>query len=178
MLGTGISKIEIRLLLLRKVRNMSSQTVQTVHKYPVVAEIYSLFEATLQNSAKKLVEDIARQNNSDPKVLWEKIRPRIQIGLLDVDLPDELQTLCSHMGSSDGAVKMRCRAPCVLGFNACPKHVNTPLTQNSPELEKVDRIMDYQGVTYFVNSQGLALDKYGKPKGYVDDGALTLFEKP
>jgi hypothetical protein len=145
-------------------------------KYPVVAEVWTLFEGILQSSAKKLVEDIAKQNKGDPKVLWDIIRPRIQIGLLDIDLPDEQPSLCCHMGSSDGAVKMRCRAPCMLGFTACPKHVNTPVG-GSVETPKVDRIQDFEGQTYFINQHGVAIDKYGQPKGYVEDGELFLFEK-
>ena len=144
--------------------------------YPVIAEIWTLFEGTLQSNAKRLVEDIAKQNRADPKLLWDSIRPRIQIGLLDLELPDELTTSCAHMGSSDGAVKARCRAPCVLGFTACPKHVNTPLPTSSNE-SQVDRILDFQGITYFVNSHGIAMDKYGQPKGYVEEGVLNLFEK-
>jgi hypothetical protein len=144
--------------------------------YPVIAEIWSLFEGTLQSSAKRLVEDIAKQNKADPKLLWDTIRPRIQIGLLDLDLPDEQPITCSHIGSSDGAVKMRCRAPCVLGFTACSKHVNTPRGPDSSS-EKVDRVYSFDGTAYFVNYLGIAVDKYGQPKGYVEDGELFLFEK-
>ena len=145
-------------------------------QYPVVAEIWSLFEGTLQQNAKKLVEDIARQNHADPKELWDKVRPRIKVGLLDVDLPEDLQVSCAHMGSSEGAVRTRCRAPCVLGFSACHKHVQTPLPPLT-EKEQVDRILDFEGQPYFLTKQGLAIDKFGQVKGYVEDGALTLFEK-
>jgi hypothetical protein len=145
-------------------------------QFPVLAEVWSLFEGTLQANAKKLVDDIARQNHADPKALWDKVRPRIQVGLFDVDLPDSLQTTCSHLGSSDGAVKTRCRAPCTLGFTACPKHIHTPLPQSSDK-KQVDRVMDYMGQHYFVTEQGLAVDKFGQVKGYVEDGSLTLFEK-
>lgn len=144
--------------------------------YPVVAEIWSLFEGVLQANAKRLVEDIAKQNKADPKALWEHIRPRIQIGLLDIDLPEDQPTTCAHMSTSDGAVKMRCRAPCILGFTACPKHTNTPLPCESDE-KKVNRVLDFQGNTYFVDENHIAMDKYGQPKGYVEDGELFLFEK-
>jgi hypothetical protein len=144
--------------------------------YPVIAEIWTLFEGVLQANAKRLVEDIAKQNKADPKVLWDHIRPRIKIGLLDLDLPEDQPICCAHMSVSEGAVKMRCRAPCVLGFTACPKHVNTPLPSESEE-PKVDRVLDMDGLTYFVNEHTIAMDKYGQPKGYVEDGVLTLFEK-
>ena len=145
-------------------------------KYPVIAEMWSLFEGTLQSNAKRLVDDIAKANKADPKVLWDSIRSRIQIGLLDIDLPDELTTFCAHMSTSEGAVKLRCRAPCVLGFTACPKHIHTPLPTPSEE-PKVERVLDFEGHTYFVNEKGIAMDKYGQPKGYVDEGVLNLFEK-
>lgn len=145
-------------------------------KYPVIAEIWTLFEGTLQSNAKRLCDDIAKANNSDPKALWDSIRPRIQIGLLDIDMPDELTTVCAHMSTSEGAVKMRCRAPCVLGFTACPKHIHTPFPTPSKDL-KVDRVLDFQGYTYFVNEKGIAMDKYGQPKGYVEEGVLNIFEK-
>lgn len=145
--------------------------------YPVIAEIWSTFEGTLQIQAKRLVEDIAKNNNSDPKLLWAKIKPQIKIGLLDIDLDDELPTSCSHQsGSTEGAIRLRCRDPCVLGFDACPRHIHTPLTKTNGTYESVDRVIDFEGYQYFVDKNKIAHDRNGRPKGYVDDGTLILFE--
>ena len=74
-------------------------------EYPVIAEIWSTFEGTLQIQAKRLVEDIAKNNNSDPKLLWAKIKPQIKIGLLDIELDDERPTSCSHQSNvTEGAI--------------------------------------------------------------------------
>lgn len=146
--------------------------------YPVVAELWSLLEGTLQSQAKRLVEDIAKHQKADPKELWSKVKGRIQIGLLDVDLPETLHTYCSHLsGTVDGAVRLRCRAPCVLGFDACPRHVGVPLKQETSTYEKVHRMYDHLGNVYFVDTNSIALDKNGKPRGYIEDGTLVLFEK-
>jgi len=151
--------------------------------FPVIAEIWQLFEGTLQSKAKLLVEDIARAQGADPKELWKKIKPQIKIGLLDVELPEA--TICPHSsGMTDGAVKVRCRAPCVLGFEACPQHVGlTVLKDGYSGLELVDRIHDHENHTYFTrtlelaeNKATIALDKNGYPKGYMDsEGTLDLF---
>jgi hypothetical protein len=144
--------------------------------YPVIAEIWSLFEGTLQIQAKRLVEDIAKHNTADPKALWSRIKPQIKIGLLDVDLPEP--TLCSHpAGSADGAIRFRCRAPCVIGFNACPRHVNLPKPASTGNYQMVDRIVDYIGTPYFVDADGIAHDKNGRVKGYVQEDVLVLFDK-
>lgn len=147
-------------------------------EYPVIAELWTTFEGTLQLQAKRLVEDIAKHNNSDPKALWAKIKPQIKIGLLDIGLDDELPTSCSHpLGSVDGAIRLRCRAPCVIGFDACPKHIHTPLSKSQTAYETVDRVLDYEGHSYFVDKKSIAHDRNGRPKGYVDeDGTLILFE--
>jgi hypothetical protein len=146
-------------------------------EYPVIAELWSTFEGTLQIQAKRLVEDIAKHNNSDPKALWAKIKPQIKIGLLDVDLDDELPTSCSHpAGSTDGAIRLRCRAPCVIGFDACPRHIHTPHVKSTSTYESVNRVLDHEGHQYFVDKHGIAHDRNGRPKGYVDDGVLMLFE--
>ena len=155
---------------------MSSSPSQS---YAVVGEIWSAFEGTLQVQAKRLVEDIAKFQNVDPKVLWAKIRPQIKVGILDVELDDELPTTCSHASAScdGGAIKTRCRAPCLLGFDACPRHVNTPKqTTPSNTYPMVDRILDYQGHTYYVDSHKVARDRNGRPRGVVEDNVLYLFE--
>ncbi len=146
-------------------------------EYPVIAEVWSIFEGTLQVQAKRLVEDIAKHNNSDPKALWAKIKPQIKIGLLDLNLDDELPTCCSHpLGTTEGAIRLRCRAPCVLGFDACHRHIHTPHAKPQGTFESVDRVIDYEGHQYFVDKNKIAHDRNGRPKGYIDDGTLILFE--
>ena len=146
--------------------------------YPVVGEIWTLFESTLQMQAKRLVDDIAKHQNSDPKELWKKIKPQIRIGILDTELPEPLSTTCSHSSASceGGAIRLKCRAPCVLGFDACPRHIGTPLRSSSGNYEIVDRILDFEGHTYFVDKNSIARDKNGKPRGYVLDSFINLFE--
>jgi len=146
--------------------------------YPVVAEIWTLFEGTLQIQAKRLVEDIAKHQKADPKALWAKIKSQIRIGLLDIDLPDPLLTHCSHPSGNPegGAIHLRCRAPCVLGFDACQRHVGTPRPPGT-KYEKVDRVLDYEGRAYFVDKNAIAHEKSGRPKGYMENGVLYLFEK-
>ena len=91
--------------------------------YPVVGEIWSALESTLLIQGKCLVEDIAKHYNSDPKTLWAKIKPQIKIEILDVELSEP--SLCSHFaGNTDGAIHLRCRSPCLIGFDACSRHIN------------------------------------------------------
>lgn len=144
--------------------------------FPVVAEIYSTFEACLQAQAKRLVEDLAGYQKEDFKTLWAKVKPQIRVGLLDSDLDDTAPLYCSHpSGTSEGAVRQRCRAPVLLGFSACPRHVHTPTPESQSTLEKVDRILDYCGNTYFVDKHGIARDKNGRPKGFVPAGEEVLY---
>lgn len=147
--------------------------------YPIVAELWSVLEATLQSQAKRLVEDIAKHQNADPKAIWAKIRPQIRVGLLDADIPEDLVTVCPHMSATmegGSAVRTRCRAPCVLGFSACPRHTGTPLTQAPSTHESVDRVIDYMNQTYFVDAKGIARDRNGKPRGVVREDVLYVFE--
>lgn len=151
---------------------------QEVTTYPVIAEIWTVFESTLQIQAKRLVEDIAKHQNSDPKELWKKIKQQIRIGLVDIELPDPLSTTCSHStGTCEGAIRLRCRAPCTLGFNACPQHIGKPNHPSTNTYKIADRIIDYSGQAYFVDEHGIAHDKNGKPRGYVLDSVINLFEK-
>ena len=146
--------------------------------YPVISEIWTIFESTLQMQAKRLVEDIAKHQNSDSKELWKKVKSQIRIGLVDIELPDPLATTCSHPSGSceGGAVRLRCRAPCTLGFDACPRHVGTVKLTSSGNYHIVDRVLDSAGHPYFVDKHGIARDKNGKPRGYVLDSVITLFE--
>ncbi len=152
---------------------MSTSQIQ----YPVVAEIWSQLEATLLGQARKLAEDIAKRQGAEPKELWAKLKPMIRIGLLDVELPEPLPTLCTHpLGSPDGAIYTRCRAPCVLGFDACATHIHKPQSSVQQEaIPTVKRVLDYQGNTYFVHENSVAYDKTGTPRGIVKEDALCLF---
>ena len=155
------------------------QGKQSIATFPVIGELWSIFESSLQVQAKKLVEDIAAHQKADPKILWARVRSQIRVGLLDMEIP-ETEALCLHHSSSaDGAIHQRCRAPCLLGFSACPQHIHTPTTKEYDTEEKVDRILDCHDHAYFVDAHAIARDKNGKPVGYVDrdDGVLYLFEK-
>jgi hypothetical protein len=146
--------------------------------YPVVSEIWTLFEGTLQTQAKRLVEDIAKHQKADPKALWAKIKSQIRVGLVDIDIPDSLQTSCTYpLGNSDGAVRVRCRAPCVLGFHECQRHVGLSRSRSTTEHPTVDRVFDdYEGKTYFVDRNNIARDKDGRASGYIEEGVIYLFE--
>ena len=151
---------------------------QQAATFPVVAEIWNIFESTLLLQAKKLVEDIASNQKADPKVLWARVKSNIRLGLLDVDVP-ETGTECLHSSSTaDGAIHQRCRSPCLLGFDACPQHIHTTNTMASIEEEPVDRVIDCNDQPHFIDLSRIARDKNGKPVGYVeDDGILYIFEK-
>jgi hypothetical protein len=154
--------------------------------YTVVGEVWSMLEASLMAQARKLTEDLASYQKTDFKPLWAKVKPQIKVNLLDIDLPDPPTTYCSHpLSMSEGAIKLRCRAPCMLGYNACPAHINTPLTQQgtqgtqstqSTRYEKVDRVYDFYGRTYFVDSHGIARDRNGRPKGVVKEEVFYEFQ--
>ena len=148
--------------------------------YPVVSEIWDILESTLQNQAKRLVEDIAKHQKADSKELWNKVRRKIKISLADIRLADNLPTMCPYpVGASEGAaIHLRCRAPCVLGFSCCPKHATGVVPSSQTSYESVDRITDMHGNTYFLDQKGIARDKQGKPRGYVNDSVLYLFEPP
>jgi hypothetical protein len=146
--------------------------------YPVIAEFYSTFESILMANAKRLVEDIAHKQGKPATTndLWKKVKEKIKIGLMDIELPDPLPTYCSYPTThSDGAIKTRCRAPCLLGYDACPNHIQKPVQQTTDE-NTVDRIYDCEGTVYFVNDKGIAMDRNGKPKGTVKENVLYLFQ--
>jgi hypothetical protein len=147
-------------------------------QYPVVAEIWSLFESTLSIQAKKLVEDIAKHEGADPKALWAKVRPQVRVGLLNYEMPEDAPTTCSHSSGlcEGGAIRLRCRAPCMIGFDACPRHIGTVKSDPSGLYELVARKLDYKGAAYFVDKNGIAHDKNGRPKGHVKEDVLYLFE--
>lgn len=142
--------------------------------YTVVAECWSIFETSLMMQARKLVEDIAKHQKADAKDLWAKIRPTIKVSLLDMELPE--QVLCNDICTRDGSsVLERCRAPCLLGFEHCPAHIAAPSAQEET-YSAVDRVLDHEGTTYFVDGEGVARDKGGAVRGMVEDDVLYVFE--
>jgi hypothetical protein len=156
----------------------TSPTSQSPHvNYPIVAEIWSTFEATLMVQAKRLVEDIAAHQGRDSKELWSHIKKQVRIPLFDTEFPEP--TLCSHIiGSQGTAVIQRCHSPCLLGFGTCPEHASFKRQATLPDtLDPVDSIKDIDGITYYRDSAGIARDKQGKPKGIVKEGVLYLFRQ-
>ncbi len=144
--------------------------------FPVVGEIWTLFEATLNVQAKKLVEDIAKRQGADPKELWTRVKKTIKIAPVDSDLPDPIPVLCSfYTGHLDGCIHTRCRQPCLLGFDKCAHHVHKP-EQKPPAENQVKRVYDFENKTYFVDEYGVAYDKSGTPLGTVEEDELKLFE--
>ena len=149
--------------------------------FPIAEEIWFNLQGILTNQAKRLVDDIAKKQGVESKELWNLVKPQIRIGLLDIELPDETPTFCSHLKgySEHGAVKMRCRAPCVLGFTTCPDHAGKPdiSLSSASELPTVKRVFDIDNKSYFVDAQNIARDRNGVPKGIVtSEGVLMLFE--
>lgn len=143
--------------------------------YTVVAECWSIFESALMVQARKLVEELAKDQGSDVKELWAKIRPTIKVDLIDVEVPE--QPLCSEFCQRDGsAILERCRAPCLLGFERCPSH-STSRPATSVSAEEVERFLDYEGNTYFLDMHNNVRDKTGIIRGIVEDDVFYAFVK-
>jgi hypothetical protein len=149
--------------------------------YPVVGEIWKIFEQTLLISAKKLSDDIAKHQGGDSKLLWNEIKKQIKIGIMDIDIPDT-PTSCPCMAKEvKGVVYERCRVPCLLGYAACTDHMSggnstrDPTCNQPSQPNQVKRVMDFKGVHYFIDKHGIAMDTYGIPKGVVEEEVLYLF---
>ena len=143
--------------------------------YPVVAECWAIFETALMNQARTLVEDIARHQGVESKTLWSKVRPNIKIPLLDIDVPE--QPLCVYSLERESSVVLeRCRAPCLIGFERCPLHMQSRPCDKK-DLTEVDRIVDLDGVSYFVDAKFVVRDATGKVKGIIEDDVFYLLEK-
>jgi hypothetical protein len=162
-----------------------SSSSNAAGNFPIALEMWQNLEITLMNQAKKLVEDIAKKQGVDSKELLTKVKSQIRIGLLDIEVPDDNISFCSHMVPfSTGAIKMRCRSPCLLGFSSCPEHAGKPDSGNLNEnisFPPVTRIFDLDNKHYFVDSYGIARDRNGRAKGIVstdesEEEILRLFE--
>jgi hypothetical protein len=80
------------------------------------------------------------------------------------------------LGNRDGTIELRCRAPCALGFDACPTHIHTPLITESKH-PLVTSVKSATGQTYYKDEKGLVRDKNGKIHGIVENDVLYLFEE-
>ena len=144
--------------------------------YPVVGEIYSVFEATMMIQAKRLVEDIAKHQGRDAKELWSQIKKQTRVKLFDTEFPEP--TLCPFpIGSNGTAVFQRCRQPCLLGFGTCTEHASLTYKKDTSVNEAVDTIKDMDGNVYYLDAKSIARDRLGKPKGIVKEDVLYLFNK-
>lgn len=146
--------------------------------FPVVADIWNTFEGAIKAQAKKLVEDIAKFQGVDHKELWDKVRPMIKVGLMDAELPET--GLCpAPLGSVEGAIRQRCRAPCLIGFSACPSHINSKISSTPGDYKQVRRIFglrENEKVAFYIDKDGNALDVNGEIQGRVKDDILYLYE--
>lgn len=145
--------------------------------YPVNLEIWSAFQATLQVHAKRLCDDIARNYNKDSKDLWNSVKGQISINLMDIEVDEEIPKLCDFpLGTTDGAIRTRCRAPCILGFPSCSNHIHKQPPTQDTTIPTVDRVFDHCNRVYFIDSKNIARDKNGTPKGIFKEDCLYLFE--
>jgi hypothetical protein len=143
--------------------------------YPVIGEIWNIFEQSLMVQGKKLANDIAKHQGADPKLLWDEIRKKIKVGILDIEIP-ETPVTCQYIDTHRaGVVVERCRVPCLLGYSSCPEHIHK-VAENIP-LPPVRRILDFKGNAYFVDETGIAIDTNGITRGVVEEDVLYLFTR-
>lgn len=146
--------------------------------FPVNLEIWNAFQATLMTNAKRLCDDIARTYTKDSKDLWNSVKSQISIPLVDIEVDDELPKYCDFpLGVTDGAIRTRCRAPCMLGFSSCSSHIHKQPPSIDSSIPSVDPVFDHCQRLYFIDSNSIARDKNGVPKGIFKDNCLFLFEK-
>ena len=175
---------------------MSENSPDEPEEFPVIGEIWMSFQAILQINAKRLCEDIAKQQGKPPKELWNKVKQVIQVPIIDEVRIPEFPALCPYATSSSlfgTAVQERCRRPCVIGFGFCANHVGKPCSSVSQSqspltrgpgscsqspLTQVKRILDMDGNSFFQREDGIVIDKIGRIRGTVsEDGVLMLFSK-
>lgn len=142
--------------------------------FPIIAELWQTFHTVLQVQARRLVEDIAKENKADPKELWRLVNATLKTPLVDADLPDPLPVTCPALLSrSEGAVRLRCRAPCVLGFSTCAQHVGAAAAQPSDDPPVRRFIETATGAVYFIGDD-IVYDINGEPRGYVKEEDVFL----
>lgn len=141
----------------------------------VIAELWEIFEASMMPQAQKLVYDIAKHQGAEPRALWALVKGQINIPLVQIDMPEK--SFCIHSVERSGSrVVERCRAPCLAGFERCPLHLSAHVS-DMKEYIAVDRVVDLDGIEYFVDGDSIARDSSGSTKGIIQDGVLYLFEK-
>ena len=147
-------------------------------QFPIIAEVWQTFHTVLQIQAKRLVEDIAKENKADPKELWRLVSATLKTPLVSADLPDPIPSTCPVLLSKgEGAVRLRCRAPCLLGFTTCVQHCGPgPVPVQVPaEDPAVRRYIDTStGSVYFISTDDIVYDINGEPRGYVTEGDVFL----
>jgi len=147
-------------------------------QFPIIAEVWQTFHTVLQIQAKRLVEDIAKENKADSKELWRLVSATLKTPLVGADLPDPIPSTCPILlTKADGAVRLRCRAPCLLGFTTCTQHSLTSQTQDPPDPPDppVRRYIDITtGSVYFIGTDEIVYDINGEPRGYVTEGDVFL----
>ena len=154
----------------------TSPTPSQTNTYPVVGEIFSIFEAIMMVQAELLVKDIAKHQGRDHKELWSQIKKQVRTPLFDTEFPEP--TLCPFpIGSNGTAVFQRCRQPCLLGFGTCTEHASLTYKKDTSIIESVDTIKDIDGNVYYLDKKSIARDRLGKPKGIVKEDVLYLFNK-
>ena len=137
--------------------------------FPIIDEMWQAFQTTLQVQARRLVNDIAKETNTDPKELWRLVGATIKTPLVSADLPDPLPSSCpALLNRTEGAIRLRCRAPCLLGFQTCSAHTRQfPEPQSSEPCAR--RYIDSEKGTFFI-SEDIVYDVNGQPQGFVKDG--------
>ena len=153
-------------------------------QFPIIAEVWQTFHTVLQIQAKRLVEDIAKENKADPKELWRLVSATLKTPLVSADLPDPIPSTCpALLSKGEGAVRLRCRAPCLLGFTTCVQHCGPGPgpgpgqgpSQSPAEDPPVRRYIDTStGSVYFIGTDEIVYDINGEPRGYVTEGDVFL----
>lgn len=138
--------------------------------FPIIDELWQVFQTTLQVQARRLVTDIAKETNSDPKELWRLVSATIKTPLASVDLPDPLPVTCpALLNRTEGAIRLRCRAPCLLGFQTCAAHAGMTLDMGGSQEPRVRRYIDTVKGTFFIH-EDVVYDVNGQPQGFVKEG--------
>lgn len=147
--------------------------------FPVVAELWSLFEASLLAQSKHLVRDLAKEQGVDPKPLWDRVRREIQITA--IELPEPVEPMYCMYQLRDSSIAQKCLQPVLLGHSYCPQHCGrmspaVPLNQFLPKVQRYQNESD-PGDIYFkkVGGSNILYSCDLKPKAYLHDGKAIVF---